>query len=82
MHYALCIHIYIYSYVWSALFGPIGKVTLRDENYAWVPKSRDFANVLTIKHTQGFQSDNIKLILILTKLYVLVLFDKDIDNMM
>ena len=39
-------------------------------------------NVLIIKHTQGFQSDYIERTSILTKLYVLVSFDKDIDNMM
>ena len=39
-------------------------------------------NVLTIKHTQGFQSDYIERTPILKKLYVLVPFDKDIDNMM
>ena len=39
-------------------------------------------NVLTIKHTQGFQSDYIERTSILTKLYMLVSFDKYIDNMM
>ena len=34
-------------------------------------------NVLTIKHTKGFQRDYIKRTSILKKLYVLVPFDKD-----